>query len=608
MEFPGDLTVIKGPNEQGKSTVVSALVAGLFYDPKKENESIKELKSWNSEELYTIRMTFEEEGSEWELVKDFQKREMTLVDKGNNKRFNTYKEISQLLYRMGGYRSADLFHSTACVKQDMVNDIGSGKKAIEEALQDLVTSGADNVNVLTIIKKLDREILQLERGLDHLAKNPGTIRLLQDSLNAKREEYSKLLQQVKELKSNTERFNKVKSEQEKLNDDLILKQKELEGVTSYFTVMDEIKRNTKELEKLEDILDRIEEVEKESARLDREIQLATSNPAEYHNSSSSSQLFLIAAVILLVIGVIGIFTLKLLLVVLPVGILLGWKGFSVRAQKNISTDPSSGILETLRKDKDKNLWILQGILGKKEKGDIMEERKKILRLIDTQEGKIEKAYQQDPPTAKISIVLEREITALLKRKEELEKEKIRLESVIASQKDDQEEFFKLEEAAEDLTQQLEYEKNKLEVYRATKEILIEVKESTVAALKERLKSYMNAFIFEITHNRYNRVELDNDLNMSVYSEQKGDYVEVGKNLSRGTIDQCYLVSRFAMLEILSPHKRPLIILDDPFVNFDQTRRIHARHICQDLAKKFQILLFTHSDGYDDWGKVITLAA
>ena len=55
LEFPSDITVVKGPNEQGKSTLVEALIAALFYDPAKSNSDIKNCKAWGCDKFYTIK-------------------------------------------------------------------------------------------------------------------------------------------------------------------------------------------------------------------------------------------------------------------------------------------------------------------------------------------------------------------------------------------------------------------------------------------------------------------------------------------------------------------------------------------------------------------------
>lgn len=601
LEFSADLTVIKGPNEQGKSTIVSALGAGLFYDPKKDNAEIRQFKSWHSDEFYKIKMNFEADGNEWELVKDFQNRECRLTDKNSGKILDNYKEISEVLYQMGGYRNVNLFYSTACVAQDALNDIGSGKKEIEQALQDLITSGADNVSVLDIIKKLDKAIVELEKGSKNMAKNPGIIKLLNDSIEKKRGEYRELEAQLKNLQDSSFKLENVRQERDRVTKDLEIGQAELEAAKQFFISQEKIEKLKQELQRLEDDLEILGNLEKQDEDWEKEARNLNSSQGNARAGLYRKIILFIAGVFVLA-GFFGFFISKIFLLALVPAIFLGWRGWRVKE----TGGGEDKIFEELNRKKEKNQAKREGILRGKNTEVIKEEHREFLRQRAIEQDKIDPIYKQNPPTKKDSLKLEQEISGSLKKKDQLGVEQIRLESVVASKKDYQEEFLLVEESAADLKKQLEYENNKLEVYKITKDSLFEAKDKTIVGLKEKLKEYINSFIFEITHSRYSQVALDSDLNISVYSSEKKDHVEVNKHLSRGTVDQFYLVIRFALLEILSFHKKPLIILDDPFVNFDKTRREHTKHICEDLARRFQILLFTHSDDYDDWGRVIKL--
>ncbi len=64
-------------------------------------------------------------------------------------------------------------------------------------------------------------------------------------------------------------------------------------------------------------------------------------------------------------------------------------------------------------------------------------------------------------------------------------------------------------------------------------------------------------------------------------------------LSRGTLDELYLSLRLALCElVLDGEKKPPIVLDDVFVNFDKTRLERALRLLQKLSENRQILLFT----------------
>ncbi len=65
-------------------------------------------------------------------------------------------------------------------------------------------------------------------------------------------------------------------------------------------------------------------------------------------------------------------------------------------------------------------------------------------------------------------------------------------------------------------------------------------------------------------------------------------------LSDGTTDQLYLALRVASLERLVESRGPLpLLLDDVLVHFDDQRAAAALSVLGDLAKKTQVILFTH---------------
>jgi uncharacterized protein YhaN len=65
-------------------------------------------------------------------------------------------------------------------------------------------------------------------------------------------------------------------------------------------------------------------------------------------------------------------------------------------------------------------------------------------------------------------------------------------------------------------------------------------------------------------------------------------------LSDGTLDQLYLALRVASLERLVESRGPLpLLLDDVLVHFDDQRAAAALSVLGDLAKKTQVILFTH---------------
>jgi len=203
--------------------------------------------------------------------------------------------------------------------------------------------------------------------------------------------------------------------------------------------------------------------------------------------------------------------------------------------------------------------------------------------------------------------LEANIGALERELEEKEKTRIQRQTRIGDAGHTIEDVHLLAEKKAASEQSLAHLEKWLDVYELTHEVMEEAKEQTLSAASAELAPRISNHLSRITQGRYDRVKADNDLNLKVFSSKKGDWIspERGGELSRGTIDQLYLATRLALLDLLYPNAKPPLLLDDPFVKFDPERRNQALALCQEIAQEHQVLLFTCQDEkvYDrvaDW--------
>jgi uncharacterized protein YhaN len=151
---------------------------------------------------------------------------------------------------------------------------------------------------------------------------------------------------------------------------------------------------------------------------------------------------------------------------------------------------------------------------------------------------------------------------------------------------------------------LSYLEERLAICQLTRDVIQIAKERTMRSARDELEPAIGACLSTITHGRYDRVEADDDLNLKVFSQERGDWVAVDNGeLSRGMVDQLYLAARLALLGLLYRDAKPPLLLDDPFVKFDPERREQAVALCKEIAHEHQILLFTCHEAYDaaaDW--------
>ncbi len=127
------------------------------------------------------------------------------------------------------------------------------------------------------------------------------------------------------------------------------------------------------------------------------------------------------------------------------------------------------------------------------------------------------------------------------------------------------------------------------------------------ALSETLLQAGNAFrsglavyLSQITGGRYNQVEawIDTDgLHLLVFAAGSPKPVEADK-LSRATQDQIYLAARLTLLQLACEGRKPPLLLDDPFVNYDDARLEKTAELLNTLDTAHQIILFTCTNRYD----------
>ncbi|MBQ8648513.1 MAG: hypothetical protein IJ470_00400 [Clostridia bacterium] len=103
----------------------------------------------------------------------------------------------------------------------------------------------------------------------------------------------------------------------------------------------------------------------------------------------------------------------------------------------------------------------------------------------------------------------------------------------------------------------------------------------------------------LTAGRYKKINISKSFDLSVeHSEYFGG--KEAEYLSSGAYDQAYLSLRLALSSLITADGEPLpVIIDDPFVNYDDIRTLAAAEYLQGFSKSLQTVLFTcHSSDSD----------
>lgn len=193
-----------------------------------------------------------------------------------------------------------------------------------------------------------------------------------------------------------------------------------------------------------------------------------------------------------------------------------------------------------------------------------------------------------------------EIERLAAEREELERRVASARGAADHPEADPGRLLRIEEQREAEEEALARLTERLEATELAHELLDQAHRETLSTAIEVLEPQTSELLAALTGGRYGQVSFNRaNLAPSVYSEEKGDYVQPEEGLSCATREQVYLAARLALTRLLWPEECPPIMLDDPFVNFDEDRRAQAVRIVRRLAADAQVLLFTCHEHYDD---------
>jgi uncharacterized protein YhaN len=125
--------------------------------------------------------------------------------------------------------------------------------------------------------------------------------------------------------------------------------------------------------------------------------------------------------------------------------------------------------------------------------------------------------------------------------------------------------------------------------------IFKAREAAIAGLSGSMAKRMATVLSEITEAKYDRARVDGNLEMGVFSPDKGEFVDLGfgdEAFSTGARDLMYLAARISLLETLTGDSKTPLIMDDSFSNFDSDRRERAFEMLEAIATNRQVLYFS----------------
>lgn len=140
-----------------------------------------------------------------------------------------------------------------------------------------------------------------------------------------------------------------------------------------------------------------------------------------------------------------------------------------------------------------------------------------------------------------------------------------------------------------LNSRIEEHLKKYNLIQKTRELLAQAKENLTSRymmpLKKSFSEYYEILGDELAKDYY----IDANANLTL--EELGKQREID-SLSEGYQDLAGLCLRLAFIDAMYEEEKPVLILDDPFVNLDQKKVAGGKRLLERLSKEFQLIYFT----------------
>ncbi|HXG26687.1 MAG TPA: AAA family ATPase [Candidatus Binatia bacterium] len=185
LELAPGLTIVRGPNESGKSTLQRAIELALTRRVTSASSDLDGMRSWNAHEddRPWVRMEFEEDDLDGEgvkkgvLEKSFRGPKGTVKLQFDRENVTDPARADELLAELTGIPSEAFFRSTASVRHHELDGLARDEAALRDRLQASI-SGADR-GTSRARRKLERALFELNTKGD---KNPGRIKVAEANL------------------------------------------------------------------------------------------------------------------------------------------------------------------------------------------------------------------------------------------------------------------------------------------------------------------------------------------------------------------------------------------------------------------------------------------
>lgn len=526
LEF-GKFNLIYGDNEAGKSTLLNYIMH-MFYGMNKSktlksNSDYDRFCPWNSND-FSGQINYDlDDGSNYRVYRDFDKKETFIYDKNNTEISNLFsvdKKLGNQFLLDQIKLDRNLLEKTFVINQNSLKVLKNDRDELIQKISNLIESGSEEISYEKLQKKLGN--LQLE--------NVGSDRSSDRPYNIAKEKFEKNGAEINYLKN--------------VNDDKYLINKKISDID------EKIEINSEKIESVNIAKNKFKEFNLINEKIKLKEEYYDDESDNEINHKNNKMIFVILGIIFLVLFIFNFLKIKnnLINFILSGLFLLNiFSYFAINSfkRKNIKKITLNNKQKIYDEIKDEKIILKNNI--EKFKNE----------LINQYGNYVERYFNNDIDIIYNELINEKNSLILERKKLELEYSNIlpKLER-----------YVNLVEEQEILKDELINLAKKNAGYSIAKKLLeeayVEIKNSVTPKFFDNLSDVVKT----ITNGKYVKVYVNDEIEVEDYL---GKIYSIDK-LSFGTIEEIYFSLRVSIALMISEEKFP-IILDESFVYFDDNR-------------------------------------
>ena len=679
---PG-FTIIRGPNEAGKTTIQRGIELALFRKATATGSELDTLRTWGAgeDDRLTTRLEFttEEEGEQpgaptirhGVLEKEFKGQRGRVRLEYDGQTVTDPARADQIVAELTGIPNESFFRSTASIRHEEVEDLDRDEGALRDRLQGSVGGGDRGSSRAKA--RLDETVRALKARGD---KNPGRLKIAEEAVARAEAALRTGETALERLERDRDALAQARTARLRAEQGLSESRNMLEAarqadrlrseravVAERFERLRQAAEAQQRLTALEsmpersimtlrDTLDRMRalqgrvEVLRESLHEDQGPEIEPDEPVAGYMKWGAATVFCLVVAVLSVVGglatqVVPLFATGAVLIVLALVLAYFFmerrsaallvqqandaraRERAVRRQGRVGTEEGlrvaqAGVQNILRElgvpDVNTAESLLTGEQGRRQ--EIATLQVQVSALLAGQADADVTALRD-----KFALEMEQKDAALAalgpvatdaRARERLEAEVRERQDALERARDAEAGAVARVDANPIDAEQVAGEAERLATWRDQLNALrrrVRIYESTLAAIEAAegmtmrkatrfLEQHVGRDIARLTGGRYRKVAIDDrTLDIDVWAPERDDWVSASQ-LSKGTIDQIYLAARIGLVRLVTQGRKPPLILDDPFVTFDDQRAARAALLLRELASDFQVIYLACSNRYD----------